>query len=343
MEKELARIVGDGNVLPGEPMAAHTTFHIGGRVDYFVTPENALQLSKVRALCKEKDMPCITIGNGSNLLVADEGVEGVIISTCGQKKEENAEERKTEESLAADIATWDFMRMELAGEKVELWYQEEKLTVLETRKEKECFLVAGAGVMLAKLAGFAAKNGKTGLAFAGGIPGTLGGAVAMNAGAYGGEIRDTIVGAVLMSKAGKITYLSKEQLELSYRNSIVLKEGATCLVAVFSLEEGEKDVILSQMREYNTSRREKQPLEYASAGSTFKRPEGYFAGKLIQDAGLKGYRVGDIMVSEKHSGFVVNVGKGTAAEAMEVIHHVQETVREKFGVDLEMEVRTIGI
>ena len=195
--------------------------------------------------------------------------------------------------------------------------------------------------MLSNMAAKAAKAGLTGFEFAGGIPGTLGGAVVMNAGAYGGEIKDCILGAMTLTKDGKTEYLTKEELELGYRSSRIQKEERIVLWALFAFAKGDTQKIEETMRDLNQRRREKQPLQYGSAGSTFKRPEGYFAGKLIEDAGLKGYRVGDVMVSDKHCGFVVNVGEGTYDEARQVIEHVQKTVEEKFHVSLELEVKMI--
>lgn len=200
---------------------------------------------------------------------------------------------------------------------------------------------AQAGVSLSALAAFAAREGLSGLEFAGGIPGTLGGAVTMNAGAYGGEMKDVIVSAKVMDKEGAVQELSCEELQLGYRTSIVQKKQLVVLEAEFSLKPGETETIQNTMKELNAKRREKQPLEYPSAGSTFKRPEGYFAGKLIEDAGLRGYRVGDAQVSEKHCGFVVNRGKATCAEVLQLIEDVQKEVKEQFGVQLEPEVRII--
>lgn len=200
---------------------------------------------------------------------------------------------------------------------------------------------AQAGVSLSALATFAAREGLSGLEFAGGIPGTLGGAVTMNAGAYGGEMKDVIVSAKVMDEEGAVQELSCEELQLGYRTSIVQKKQLVVLEAEFSLKPGETETIQNTMKELNAKRREKQPLEYPSAGSTFKRPEGYFAGKLIEDAGLRGYRVGDAQVSEKHCGFVVNRGKATCAEVIQLIEDVQKEVKEQFGVQLEPEVRII--
>lgn len=200
---------------------------------------------------------------------------------------------------------------------------------------------AQAGVSLSALAAFAAREGLSGLEFAGGIPGTLGGAVTMNAGAYGGEMQDVIVSAKVMDEEGAVQELSCEELQLGYRTSIVQKKQLIVLEAEFLLKPGTTEEIQNTMKELNAKRREKQPLEYPSAGSTFKRPEGYFAGKLIEDAGLRGYRVGDAQVSEKHCGFVVNRGKATCAEVLQLIEEVQKTVKEQFGVQLEPEVRII--
>ena len=200
---------------------------------------------------------------------------------------------------------------------------------------------AQAGVSLSALAAFAAREGLSGLEFAAGIPGTLGGAVTMNAGAYGGEMKDVIVSAKVMDEEGIVRKLSCEELELGYRTSIVQKKQLVVLEAEFLLNPGTTEEIQNTMKELNAKRREKQPLEYPSAGSTFKRPEGYFAGKLIEDAGLRGYRVGDAQVSEKHCGFVVNRGNATCAEVLQLIEEVQKKVKEQFGVQLEPEVRII--
>jgi UDP-N-acetylmuramate dehydrogenase len=187
-----------------------------------------------------------------------------------------------------------------------------------------------------------ADAGLTGFEFAGGIPGTLGGGITMNAGAYGGEIKDCIESAVIMTEQGEIRELTKEELQLGYRSSVIQKENYIVLEGTFLFHEGKKEEIQAAMRELNQKRRDKQPLEFPSAGSTFKRPEGYFAGKLIQDAGLRGYRVGDAQVAEKHCGFVINRGQATAAEVERLIQDVQEKVQEKFGVRLEPEVRIVG-
>lgn len=199
-----------------------------------------------------------------------------------------------------------------------------------------------AGIGLSTMAVRLAEAGLTGFEFAGGIPGTLGGGITMNAGAYGGEIKDCIVSATVLNEEGNKMVLSKKELELGYRSSIIQKKKYIVLQGTFSFEKGEREKIFSDMKELNQKRREKQPLEYPSAGSTFKRPEGYFAGKLIEDAGLRGYRIGDAQVSEKHCGFVINRGHATAEEVRRLIEEVQNRVREKFQVELEPEVRMVG-
>ncbi len=298
---ERARQIAGGRLREQEPMSLHTTFRIGGPAELFAEPESEEALIQLVHYCRETGQPWMVIGNGSNLLVSDEGCPGMIISTR------------------------HLDRLQIQAER-------------EGKTEVE----AGCGILLSTMAARLADHSLSGFEFAGGIPGTLGGAVTMNAGAYGGEIKDCILSARVMDEQGCLRELAREELKLSYRHSVVQEQNMTVLSARFAFIQGEREQIREQMREFNARRREKQPLEYGSAGSTFKRPEGYFAGKLIQDAGLRGYRQGDVMVSEKHCGFVVNVGQGTFQEAMAVIRHVQDTVEERFGVGLELEVKVIG-
>ncbi|SFR84070.1 UDP-N-acetylmuramate dehydrogenase [Anaeromicropila populeti] len=301
-ETKLSQVIGKSQIKKGEPLSKHTTFKIGGPADYFISPEKEESLSELIKVCNEYEIPFYVIGNGSNLLVGDNGFRGVIIE----------------------------MQNQFSKIQIEPWEGATKR------------ITAGAGIMLSKLSGEAARNALTGLEFAAGIPGTLGGAVAMNAGAYDGEIKDCIVSAKVMTRQGEILVLTREQLELSYRKSIIQKEGYIVIEAVFSLKNGYESAIRQKMQDFNQRRREKQPLEYPSAGSTFKRPEGNFAGKLIMDAGLKGFRVGDMMISDKHCGFMINVGNGTAYDAVQLMNKVDIIVYEKFGVHLEPEVRLIG-
>jgi UDP-N-acetylmuramate dehydrogenase len=207
---------------------------------------------------------------------------------------------------------------------------------------KETDVVVPAGISLAKFASLLAENGLAGFEFAAGIPGTIGGAVSMNAGAYGGEIKDVIKYATVLTENGDKISLQKDELELAYRSSVIQKKHYTVVSAAFSFEKGNAEDIRKKMRELGCKRREKQPLEYPSAGSTFKRPEGHFAGKLIEDAGLRGYCIGDAQVSSKHCGFIVNRGSATASEIYALINEVRRKVKEQFGVELEPEVKMLG-
>lgn len=297
----LTAIVSVENVLLDEPMKKHTTFRVGGNADIFVCPKID-QVSKIVALAKEYEIPITIIGNGSNLLVGDQGIRGLVLAIA-----KNAEYIRWEE--------------------------------VEDSKMR---LHVGAGTLLSKVASEAAKRSLTGMEFAAGIPGSMGGAVVMNAGAYGGEIKDIIVRATVLTPEGEVLELSKEDLELSYRHSCVPDKDYIVLEAVLDLSLGEEDKIRAMMDDFKNRRIEKQPLEYPSAGSTFKRPEGYFAGKLIEDAGLRGYTVGGAQVSEKHCGFVINRGDATAADVLQLIEDVQKKVYDVFQVQMEPEVKMMG-
>lgn len=217
-----------------------------------------------------------------------------------------------------------------------------KLTSINFLEISQNKIKAGSGVSLKEVSDFALENSLTGFEFACGIPGSVGGAVFMNAGAYNGEIKNVITQAEVLDREGNIKTLDKEQLSFDYRKSNIMEQGYIVLSAIFTLEYGDKETIKSTIDDLTARREEKQPLEYPSAGSTFKRPKGYFAGKLIQDCELKGFTIGGAAVSEKHSGFVINKGNATAKDVLDVISHVQETVMQKFGVKLETEVRIIG-
>ena len=301
MDKEIYRqfceIAGEGCVLVDEPMRRHTTFRIGGPADYLIRPETEEVLRKILALCAEEKLPYFILGNGSNLLVSDQGYRGVIIQIY-----KNFQQCVTEGNV----------------------------------------IRAGAGILLSRLSAAAGEAGLTGLEFASGIPGTLGGAVFMNAGAYGGEMKDILSWADVLDEERKLRRLSAEELELGYRTSRVKKEGWIVTGAELKLKFGDPEKIREKIEELKAARTSKQPLEYPSAGSTFKRPEGYFAGKLIMDAGLRGFRVGGAQVSEKPCGFVINTGNATAADVRELMRQVQEKVWEKYQVRLEPEVRFLG-
>lgn len=325
--EELRGIVGKENVVCEELLSKHTTFRIGGRAKYFVSPVYIEDFVEAVAYVRQEKQPYFIFGNGSNLLAYDKGYDGVILAT-------HLANRKIE-ACEGKVAMDALMLMPPGDER------RKRFVLPEEEVAKKTVVFAGSGIMLSGFANIIGKKGLTGFEFASGIPGTLGGAVAMNAGAYGGEIKDRILGAMLLLPNGERRYYQKEELELGYRRSLVQKESLIVLWALFAFDTGDISEIERTMRDLNARRQEKQPLRYASAGSTFKRPEGYFAGKLIEDAGLRGYRVGDVMVSEKHCGFVVNVGEGTYDEARQVIEHVQKTVQEKFHVWLETEVKMV--
>lgn len=293
--KKLTDAAGEENVLIHEPMYKHITFRVGGEAEYFVEPDSVDRLCQViKVLAEQKEVPYFVMGNGSNLLVADEGYKGVIVKVGG------------------------------------------KLSDIEI---KETIITVGAGAMLTKVAKLVCDRGLTGMERISGIPGTIGGAVTMNAGAYGAEIKDIIMSArVLDVSSGQILTLNKDELKLSYRHSAIMEHEYIVIEAVFELAYGDTDEIKAVMNDCTMQRKSKQPLEYGSAGSTFKRPEGYFAGKLIQDAGLRGFTVGGAQVSEKHCGFVINRGNATAKDVLKVIETVQDKVFEEFGVRLETEV-----
>ena len=279
-----------------EPMSKHTTFRIGGAAEVFAAPD-ARELPQLLAMAKGADVPVTVIGNGSNLLVGDRGIAGLVIEIG---------ERMSEVRIEGTI------------------------------------LVAGAGALLSKAAQTAAAAGLGGLEFAAGIPGSVGGAVVMNAGAYGGEMKDVLQSVKGVTEEGELLILTTEDLELGYRHSCVPERKYIVVEATMELSAKPEEEIRACMAELRAKRVEKQPLEYPSAGSTFKRPEGYFAGKLIMDAGLRGYTVGGAQVSEKHCGFVINKGGATAADVRQLMQDVHDRVKEQFDVELEPEVKMIG-
>ena len=296
------------SLMQDEPMKKHTTFRIGGPADYYAEPDVS-QISKLIEIAKACDMPVAVIGNGSNLLVGDKGIRGLVIGIGKGLSEIEVTEDVAQQSTAQDNGR---------------------------------IITAGAGAILAAVAAKAAEASLSGLEFASGIPGSVGGAVVMNAGAYGGEIKDVLIDATVLTAYGELKTVTRDELDLSYRHSIVPEKSYIVLSARFMLTPKPQDEIKAYMAELRAKRVEKQPLEYPSAGSTFKIPEGYFAGKLIMDAGLRGYSVGDAQVSQKHCGFVVNKGEATAADVLALIKDVQETVLKQFGVKLEPEVKMIG-
>ncbi len=283
-------------VLINEPMSRHTTFRVGGPADVMVQPSSEDEVIAAINAAKEMNVPYYVMGNGSNLLVKDGGIEGVVI---------------------------------VLGE---------RMSVI---RREGCRVYAQAGAMLSKLSRDALNAGLRGMVFASGIPGTVGGAVAMNAGAYGGEMAQVLVRARVLLN-GEVKWMSRDELEMGYRTTLVLREGGIVLEAEFELSQGDKEALTAETVELSRKRREKQPLSYPSAGSTFKRPAGYFAGKLIEDAGLKGESVGGAQVSTLHAGFVVNTGNAAAKDILDLIEKVQKKIYELNGVMLEPEVRIIG-
>lgn len=287
-------------VLWDEPMKNHTSFKIGGPAAALCAPKNRQQLRELVGFVQREGVDSWYIGSGSNLLVSDEGLNGIAILL--------------DSGFDGEI--------ELDG------------TVL----------LAPAGKKLSAVCAAACAAGLTGLEFAYGIPGSVGGAVYMNAGAYGGEMKDRLLWVEYLAPTGEIVRLEGEQMGLSYRHSRFMEEGmeGSCIVrAAFGLQRGEKAAIQSEMDRILNQRRQKQPLEYPSAGSTFKRPQGAFAAQLIDKCGLKGFTVGGAQVSEKHAGFVINTGKATCADVLELTRQVQECVQEKTGYLLELEVRQL--
>ena len=295
-ETELRQLV-KLEVLEKEPMAGHVTFRVGGPADYYVRVSDAKELKAVIALCRERQIPWFVLGNGSNLLVGDGGIRGVVLEI--QR---------------------DYAEVKVEGTKI----------------------TAQAGALLSKIAAVALREHLTGFEFAAGIPGTIGGACVMNAGAYGGELKDVLKEVKVMTPEGEEKSLPAEELQLGYRTSVIPEKGYIVLEATLELKEGKQEEIKAVMDDLKERRIDKQPLEYPSAGSTFKRPEGYFAGKLIQDAGLRGFQVGGAQVAEKHCGFVINKDHATAADILELICQVQKKVQADFGVQLETEVKKIG-
>ena len=277
-----------------EPMSRHTSFRVGGPAALMALPKTNREASLAVKTAKAHGITPFFLGNGSNLLVPDEGYRGLIIKLSGE---------------------------------------------FNQLREVNGRLVSGGAVTLARLASAACARGLTGLEFAHGIPGSVGGAVFMNAGAYGGEMSQVVTAVTCMDENGDISTVT--EFDFGYRHSVFCDGRRLILSAEFKLEQGDRDVIKARMDELAAQRQSKQPLEFPSAGSMFKRPAGYFAGALIEQSGLKGFTVGGAQVSEKHAGFVINIGGATCSDVLELVRQVQLRVRENFGVALEMEVRVL--
>ncbi|CEN80015.1 UDP-N-acetylmuramate dehydrogenase [Paraclostridium sordellii] len=295
--KNLLNILDKEGIYLNEPMKNHISFKVGGPADFLLKPKTEDEIKRLIEFLKNENIPYIVIGNGSNLLVKDGGIRGVVIKIAD-----------------------NFNKFEIEDTKV----------------------VAQSGALLSFMGKAILNKSLTGFEFAAGIPGTLGGAIAMNAGAYGGEMKDIVKSVRLMDSKGNIVELSNKEMEFEYRRSLISKSDYIVLSAIMELKEGNFDEIKGYMKELTKSRVTKQPLNLPSAGSTFKRPEGHFAAKLIEDSGLKGLTLGGARVSEKHSGFVVNIGDAKAKDIIELINVVKSTVYSKFGVMLEEEVKILG-
>lgn len=289
----LAEIAG-WEAFKDEPMSRHTSFKIGGNADTYIKVKDISQLKTVMKECREADVDCFLIGNGSNILVSDEGIRGVVIKLGGEFK---------------------------------------KISLLDDET-----IYCGAGASLASLCKFALNSGLSGLEFAWGIPGSVGGALFMNAGAYGGEMKQVVHSVSHLTPNGEIGRCDRDELEFGYRTSVYRKTNNIITGAVLKLKKGNPDEIRTKMEDFMGRRSDKQPLDYPSAGSVFKRPEGAFAGALIEQCGLKGKSRGGAQVSEKHAGFIINTGKATASDVRGLIREVQTTVAEQTGYHLECEL-----
>ncbi len=294
--EELIAICGEDHVLLNEPLKHHTLVKIGGKADFFVMPKTYEEVSLIIRLKEKYQLPFTLLGNGSNVVVRDGGIRGIVVQ---------------------------FKR-------------------LDSIHVEGTVLVAQGGANIKDASRVALDYGLTGLEFACGIPGSIGGAMVMNAGAYGGEVKEVIDHVIVVTPEGELKTLMKDELELGYRTSILSKSHDIVVEAVFNLREGKKEEIRSKMDDFTFQRESKQPLEYPSVGSVFKRPPGYFAGKLIQDSGLQGKGVGGAEVSTKHAGFIVNKNNATAADYIATIEMVRKKVKETFGVELELEAKIIG-
>ena len=301
LQQELAQVCPGLEVRVNEPMSRHTSFRIGGPARLMALPKSPAQAKAAVLAAREADIVPFFLGNGSNLLVPDEGVERFLIQPAGRY------------SVDGLNRVW----------------------------EEHGQLCAGGGVSLAMLASAALGRNLTGLEFASGIPGSVGGAVVMNAGAYGGEMAQVLTSVTALDLNGNIETIPAERCGFGYRKSIFSDGQRLVLEARFQLNSGDSEAIRARMDELAAKRKEKQPLEYPSAGSMFKRPEGYFAAALIDQCGLKGFTVGGAQVSEKHAGFVVNRGGATCADVLELVRQVQARVQEQTGVALEMEVKVL--
>ena len=296
------------NVLVDETMKKHTSFKIGGNADFFVKVVNEDEVKFILELCKENNIPLTIVGNGSNLLVSDNGVRGIVLKI-------NIEKISIEKNISKD----------------------------DVNEVDKVIVTAGAGVPIGKLAFYLLNNSISGFEFASGIPGTIGGAIRMNAGAYGSEFKDIVIETKCMDYNGDIVFLSNQQQKFEYRKSIFKDEKYIILETKMLLTPvDDASIIKKKMDEYKESRMEKQPIEFPSAGSTFKRGNDFITAKIIDECGLKGVSVGGAKVSDKHAGFVVNTGNATCEDVLKLINIIKSEVSKKYGKEIELEVELIS-
>jgi len=286
-----------GQVRFDEPMSLHTSFHIGGPADVLVVPANREDLRKVLCIAQEEKVPLTVIGNGSNLLVRDKGIRGIVLKL---------------------------------GNALKNWEQDGNIFIFDS------------GVSLAQCCRIIGDAGYTGMEFAVGIPGSLGGAVYMNAGAYDGEMKDAVVSVEVMTRSGEIKTLDREKLQFAYRHSALQASDVIVLEVKLHVRAGDKAAIQAKMDDFSQRRVSKQPLDMPSAGSTFKRPEGRFVGQMVEESGLKGFRIGGAEVSVKHAGFIVNADHATAKDVLQLIEHIEKIILENYNVSLVPEVLVLG-
>ncbi|CAM4235260.1 UDP-N-acetylmuramate dehydrogenase [Paenibacillus typhae] len=296
VEQDLQQLLPDGTVRSREMLKTYVFTQIGGIADILAVPASYEEIQKVVTYARERNIPLTVLGNGSNVIIRDGGIRGIVLYT----------------------------------------------SVLDKMAIENGLLVAQCGAKIIDASAYALEQELTGLEFACGIPGTVGGALYMNAGAYGGEVKDVLHSALAVNKDGQLVTLQGEELQFGYRHSIFAGGDYIVLEARFALQPGDQAAIKAKMDELTYLRESKQPLEYPSCGSVFKRPPGRFAGQLIQESGLQGVRIGGAEVSRKHAGFIVNADNATANDYIGLIHHVRAAVKDKFGVELETEVRIIG-
>lgn len=311
--KNIRKIIVRGEILEREPMSRHTSFQVGGPARYMIRPASVSELSGLLRYLSLNGIPYFVLGNGSNLLVSDQGYDGCVI----------------------DLGRHDGTEFTMLG-------IDDGTDADSTCKEGEILFDAGAGCLMESIGQFAQRFSASGFEALWGIPGCVGGACVMNAGAYGAEMKDVIRSVTAVTARGEVRKLAAKELDFGYRSTSLMKEGMLVARAELLFHRDDPEKIRARMEEYKKRREEKQPLALPSAGSTFKRPEGYFAGQLIEEAGLRGFALGGAQVSEKHAGFIVNRGGATAEEIYRLIRTVQARVQEHSGVLLQPEVRMLG-